>query len=155
MTNSNATKPDLEAAKRQALEWLAHLSSGQATQEDGEALRSWCATNPAHAQAFAEASLLWEVLGPAARNVAARAAAQQSRVAEPQRVTQSVIGRRSLIGGSLVAASAAAAGYLIVRPPLELWPSLPALMAQYRTKTGERRQLAMAGGGVLEMNTAS
>lgn len=138
-----------EALKRQAIEWLTHLSSGRVTQSDAEALKRWCGESPAHAEAFAEANLLWGVLGPATRNVAARNTAQGGR---PARLQVS-LGRRAFLGGSAVAATAAAAGYLIVRPPLALWPSFSELMAEYRTATGEQRQLATAGGAAVEMNT--
>jgi transmembrane sensor len=135
-----------EALRREAIEWLTRLSSGETTAADGEALSRWCGESPAHAAAFAEANLLWSTLGPAARNVAARAVAGASA----QR--PNVMARRAFLGAA-GAAVAASVGYLIVRPPLDMWPSISELAAQYRTGTGERRQLAMADGAAVEMNT--
>jgi transmembrane sensor len=135
-----------EALRREAIEWLTRLSSGETTAADGEALSRWCGESPAHAAAFAEANLLWSTLGPAARNVAARAVAGASA----QRAN--VMARRAFLGAA-GAAVAASVGYLIVRPPLDMWPSISELAAQYRTGTGERRQLAMADGAAVEMNT--
>jgi transmembrane sensor len=52
-----------------------------------------------------------------------------------------------------MAASAAAAAYVAVRPPLDLWPSLAELSADYRTAVGEQRQVALAAGATIVMNT--
>ena len=148
-TGSHDRSAEREALKRQAIDWLTLLSSGHVTQSDAEGLKRWCGESPAHAEAFAEANLLWGVLGPATRNVAARNKVQGGQRARPD----PLLGRRAFLGGSAVAATAAAAGYLIVWPPLGLWPSLSELMAEYRTVTGEQRQLATAGGAAVEMNT--
>ncbi len=150
MTTGPDDRPtEREALKRQAMEWLTHLSSGQVTQSDAEALKRWCGESPAHAEAFAEANLLWGVLGPATRNVAARSKAHDGRAAR----LPASIGRRAFLGGSAVAASAAAAAVLVARPPLGLWPSFSELTAEYRTATGEQRRLATSGGAAVEMNT--
>jgi transmembrane sensor len=131
---------DHERLKREAHEWVARLTSGQATATDGEAVKRWCETSPAHARALAEANLLWQTLGPVAEQVKRASDATTGHLA-----------RRALLGGAL-AASAAAAAYLAVRPPLDLWPSLSALAADYRTGPGERRQIAVAGVSI-ELNT--
>ncbi|MGL1493920.1 DUF4880 domain-containing protein, partial [Vibrio parahaemolyticus] len=55
--------------KRDAVGWVRHLTSGQATAADAEALRRWCAQSAEHAAAFAAASRLWRDLAPAGRNV--------------------------------------------------------------------------------------
>ncbi|WP_260855177.1 FecR/PupR family sigma factor regulator [Mesorhizobium amorphae] len=59
-----------EMLQREAQEWLLRLTSGNVTVADAEALKRWCARSKTHAQAFAEASLLWENL--ARRRVACR-----------------------------------------------------------------------------------
>jgi transmembrane sensor len=149
MTSVDHRLANREALKRQAIDWLVRLSSGEVTEADAEALRSWCSESAAHAEAFAEANMLWDVLGPAARNAAARARPRDERSAR----LQFSMRRRAFLGGAAAAATAAAAGCLIVWPPLGLWPSASELMAEHRTATGERRQLAMTGGAAVEMNT--
>ncbi len=42
---------------------------------------------------------------------------------------------------------------MVARRPLDLWPSLPELIADYRTKTGEQRQITVAETITIEMNT--
>ncbi len=49
--------------------------------------------------------------------------------------------------------AAAAAGFMVVQPPLHLWPSLAEFGADYRTTTGEQRHVTLADSISLEMNT--
>jgi transmembrane sensor len=134
------------AVKDQARAWVMRLTSGKATIEDAEELRRWRDENIAHRQAFAEAKLLWETLGPSAEEVARRPAA-----VKPSR-ENSFPGRRAFVGGAL-AASAASVGYLAVKSPFHLWASIGELRADYRTGTGEQRQLALANDVSLILNT--
>jgi transmembrane sensor len=48
--------------------------------------------------------------------------------------------------------AAAAAGVMLVRPPLDAWPSLKELSADYRTAKGEQRKVELQGAS-LELNT--
>lgn len=132
--------------KREAHEWVARLTSGRATTADAEAARLWCDRSSAHAKAFAEATLLWDTLEPVARQMASRDAA----LTDVGR--RAALGRRTVLAGAL-AASAAAVGFLMVRPPLALWPSLWDFLADYRTGTGERRRVALDDGISIELNT--
>jgi transmembrane sensor len=54
------------------------------------------------------------------------------------------------LGGAIAVATA---GYLVVNPPLGLWPSLEELSADYRTGKGEHRKIAVATDVSLELNT--
>jgi transmembrane sensor len=63
------------------------------------------------------------------------------------------IGRRAFLGGAVAATAAVAAGAMIVRPPLDLWPSLDEIAADYRTGAGEQRRIAFADRTSIEMNT--
>lgn len=131
------------ALHREAREWLLLLTSGHATTADASGFRRWCEQSAAHAQAFAETRLLWDNLGTAARQVADRE--RQARAPGPRRLMT----RRAFIGGAV----AASAAVLVARSPLQLWPSLPDVLADYRTATGEQRQVPLAPGVVVEMNT--
>jgi transmembrane sensor len=130
----------------QAMAWVVRLTSGQATTEDAVALSRWREESALHRRAFAEAKLLWQTLEPAAREIEFRGLDRQGIH------HRRGIGRRVLIGGAL-AASAAAVGYIGARSPLSLWPSLDELRADYRTGTGEQRQLALANDVSLLLNT--
>nr|WP_268801216.1 FecR domain-containing protein [Pseudomonas sp. BSw22131] len=116
--------------REQAHEWLVLLTSGRATAADADALRAWRAHSTAHAQAFAQAKALWRNLGTAAIQVPAAR-----------------ISRRALLGGA-VAASVAVwiAGQAL--------PSgLSGLDADFRTRVGEQREVQLATGVTLELNT--
>jgi transmembrane sensor len=127
--------------------WVMRLTSGEATTADAEALNRWRAESQAHRQAFAEANLLWDKLGPAMQE-----ALRRDRTVVPlgRRVHSGrPLARRALLAGMV----AAAAGFVIVRPPFALWPSFAELTAEYRTGKGERRRITVAGSVSVELNT--
>lgn len=124
--------------EQEAQAWVVRLESGQVTERDAQVFRHWCARSRAHAQAFVDARAVWGAMAPAARAV--RQAAQ--RRAPDMR-------RRALLGGAV----AASLGLLVVRPPLDLWPVVAGLGADYATGTGEQREVALDGGVLVQMNT--
>ncbi|HEY8334802.1 MAG TPA: FecR domain-containing protein [Tardiphaga sp.] len=138
----HATEDPMIAARR----WVVRLRSGEADRDDVEALGRWRAESLAHRRAFALANAQWSMLRQAAINAAT---AQTPTVRKPARAA---LTRRAWMGGAL-AASVGGAVYLAVRPPLELWPSLSELNADYRTEIGERRQIDFADNVSVEMNT--
>ncbi len=133
----------------EATAWLLRLASGEATTEDAEAVRRWRNQSPAHRRAFAEAKLLWQVLGPASDLVGQ--ASQAPAAVVPLR-PRPQLARRAFLGGAL-AASVAAAGYIGSRPPFRLWPSPEELAADYRTGTGGRQTVAMGDDVSVVLNT--
>ncbi len=148
MTASDRDPRDLvehddTAIGREAAAWWARLRGDDFTQADADALRAWCARSPAHARAWRELRQVWQALDPALARAAA--APQRANVlAFPLRP-----GRRAFLGGAL----AAGVAVLALRPPLGAWPSLRELGADYRTDTGEQRQLALSQQMTVQMNT--
>ncbi|MDQ8731537.1 FecR domain-containing protein [Bradyrhizobium sp. LHD-71] len=138
-----------EALRRQAKDWVVHIATGEVTQADLRALERWRAESPLHAQAYAQACQMWSMLELPLR-AAARATDQATTIRIPG--VRRPIGRRAFMGGAL-AASAAAAGVMVTRPPLELWPSFSEFAADYRTGVGEQRKVALSSHGSIEMNT--
>lgn len=136
--------------RQEAQQWLLRLTSGTATTQDARAFEHWCGQSPAHVEAFAEARRLWENLGPAAQ---AWMAHEQLRNASdipghaPR--TRPRMSRRAFLG----AAVAASAALVVMHPPLQLWPSLSDMAADYRTATGEQREVDLGQGIVVQMNT--
>jgi transmembrane sensor len=142
--------PVTAAIEQRAEAWLLLLRSGKATAEDAQAFRLWCAENPAHAQAAQEMRKVWKRASAAAAVVAEREAASgQAWTGRRDRASKMRTGRRAFLGGAV----AAGASWLAIRPPLQLWPSLGDLSADYRTGIGEQRQVALADRVVVEMNT--
>lgn len=140
----DAEKDEADLLERAAHRWVSLLVSGEATEADAAALKSWCRQSPAHEAAFAAATRRWRDFGPAGRELLAEGLAPAW---SPPR-----IGRRAMLGGA-AALAAAVAGYAVVKPPLGLWPSLGELTADYRTATGEQRVLTLAGDVAVRMNT--
>ena len=138
-------QPDQERSSldRQAENWVRRLALGELSKADSTALQRWCDQSPAHAAAFSEASQLWQAFGQAGQSLRSEAAAKQHR-------KQSMITRRAAIGGAL---AASAAGVAIVKPPFGAWSSLSELQADFRTGTGEQRQIAAGDGIAVQMNT--
>ncbi|AVQ85536.1 MULTISPECIES: FecR family protein [unclassified Variovorax] len=132
----------MELLQREAQAWVVRLGSHQVTDEDAQAFKRWCAQSRSHANAFVQAREVWRAMASAALQVRR----QDERNA---RTRMPVAGRRAFLGGAV----AASVAYLAVRPPLELWPSVTEWGADYRTATGEQREVAMADGVVLQMNT--
>lgn len=141
---SKAANPSLQ---QQAQAWVLRITSGQATTGDAQALRQWCGRSEANARAFEEARRAWDEIGQVGSVYRALKAAQAAKRAPSA-------GRRMFLGGALSAAGAAAV-VAAVHPPLGLWPSVFELDADYRTATGEQRQVALASGARIELNTQS
>ena len=144
MTESDDHTARAETPKQEAFAWLIRLTSGDATTEDVRAMERWRRQSLLNEAALIRASRLWQSVGPAA---ARRGAGASGFGLFPH--LNSAIGRRAVLGGAI----AAAAAYVVVRPPFGLWPSFSELTSDFRTGTGERRKLAMAGGASVEMNT--
>lgn len=139
----------LDPVDREAHDWVMRFAAGRADGGELETFKQWSARDPAHAEAFARACRLWEGLGPAGKILTSEPG-QKAVAATPN--IGGHIGRRAFIGGAL-AASAAAAAYAAVRPPLGLWPSWSELAADYRTGTGEQRRIVLNGGPSVDLNT--
>ena len=138
-----ATEAMKQTLQREAQAWVVRLGSQQATEDDAQAFRHWCARSHEHAQAFVQARQVWQAMAPAAQRVRQ----QEAREAAHRRLP--VPGRRAFLGGAV----AASVAYLAVSPPLALWPSVAEWGDDYRTATGEQREVAMGDGVVLQMNT--
>lgn len=138
-----------EALREEARAWLRRLTSGIATPDDIDALERWRSQGAAHAQAFAEAALLWNLTGEATKVAVDR----NPQLGNWKRSDENVhLARRAFIGGS-AALAASLAGIAVIRPPFNLWPSLSEFDADYRTRTGERRDVEVVSGVSVELNT--
>lgn len=130
---------------REAHRWVSQLVSGEATLADAEALGQWRAQSAQHEAAFAEAVHRWNGFGAAGRELRIDGALAPWSPAQR-------LDRRVVLAGT-GAFAAAAAGYALVSPPFGLWPSLDELRADYRTATGQQRQLTLMDHVTVRMNT--
>ena len=149
MSEANHQHSTLDAVQREAVAWVQRLDSGQTTSDEAVALQRWCAQSAAHASAFVEARQAWTEITSAGRDLRRRG----GEMAMPlEQFRTKPVGRRALLVGGLAAASAAAA-YMVVKPPLALWPSLNEMRADYRTGTGEQRNIMLAHDVSVQLNT--
>jgi ferric-dicitrate binding protein FerR (iron transport regulator) len=134
------------ALHMEARNWLLRLTSGAATVQDARAFEHWCGQSAAHVEAFAETRRLWENLGPAAH---AWKASERVRAAAADLAAGPRMSRRAFLGAAVTASAA----LVVVHPPLQLWPSLSDMAADYRTATGEQREVDLGRSVVVQMNT--
>jgi transmembrane sensor len=123
----------------EAAEWLMRLHDSRATPADRQACERWQRADPAHAQAWARAELLMHKLG-----------GLPSALAMPALGRPAHAGRRAALGKLAALLAAVPAGWLA-------WQVADAQgwTATHRTATGERRELTLADGTRLTLNTAS
>lgn len=143
MSKTEQSPPPKSAHERDAYDWAVLFASGEAKRADVEALKRWASRDPANAEAFDRASSAWQIAGIAAPE-------QDFSTRQRLKSRQAGPSRRLFIGGAL---AASVSGVLVVRPPLDLWPSWSELSADYRTDIGGRRQVALPDELAIDMNS--
>ncbi|MEK1942081.1 MAG: FecR family protein [Pseudomonas sp.] len=129
--------PPPENLASQANAWVVRLTSGQATVEDARALREWCATSAAHAEAYRQAAQLWKQTG--------EVAALAKPLAPPR--------RRHIALASAVAACIA----LVVVGWTQLGglADARAVLADHHTAPGDQQRIELEDGSIIEMDARS
>ncbi|VVO84871.1 FecR domain-containing protein [Pseudomonas fluorescens] len=134
----SSAAPDARQVVRAAAQWLALLESGGATEQDRANLQRWRDTSVSHEQAWQKAQALRQ------RFADLPSALALSSLDRPDP------GRRVVLKRALGAVALVPAAWLISRQlPLEVW------RADLHTATGERKQVQLADGSALQLNTAS
>lgn len=143
---AGASTADASELRRQAHDWAVKLKTGAPTTDDVAAFHAWRNQSPAHALAWSQACQDWKTVGQAAQVFEQR---YPQKLRRPQRARP---GRRMFFGAA-ASAFGALAVVSVVRPPLGLWPSWSELQADYRTGTGEQRELALSDRVHVSLNT--
>lgn len=141
--------PELRPLLDEALGWIVRLKAGEPSVADLEALRRWREQSPLHEEAFRDAARVWRLIGVAAQELDDETR-EEKLSAPPMAWPLRAPSRRAFLGGAV---AASVAGYALFRPPLDLWPSLKDLSADFRTGKGERRMVTLAPEVSLELNT--
>lgn len=134
------SSPSVEVRQiaRAAAQWLALLESGTANEQDLAGLQRWRDSCASHEQAWQRAQALRQRFA----DLPSALALQSLDRPEP--------GRRVVLKRALGAVALVPAAWLISRQlPLEIW------RADLQTSTGERKQVRLADGSFLQLNTAS
>ena len=124
-----------------AAAWVARLGSDQRTRADDEAFEAWLAADPARAAAYADHAELWAGVGALAGDAQARAVLGAELRAPPR----PAISRRAAMGGVGIAAAASLAVFAA--------PQIDRLRGVYRTRKGQQRQVILADGSRLMLDT--
>lgn len=139
---------DIDPLMREAIAWVVRLRSGEATEADLAAVRKWRAQSSDHENALRQAAVLWRDLKVTADRISeSNRQTSMFRSLHPARWTPT---RRAFVGGAIAASAAA---YLVYNPPMQLWPSLGELSADFRTGKGERREVTLASGVSATLST--
>ncbi|WP_460146682.1 FecR domain-containing protein [Pseudomonas sp. S2_A02] len=134
----NSPVPDARQAVRAAAQWLALLESGSASERDHANLQRWRDSCVSHEQAWQKAQALRQRFAELPSALALKSLDRP----EP--------GRRVVLKRVLGAVALVPAAWLISRQlPLDVW------RADLHTATGERKQVQLADGSSLQLNTAS
>jgi transmembrane sensor len=136
--------------QREALERLMLATSGNATVGDLRTLEAWRDSSPAHAEAYRNALAIWDAFETAGREVVTAEDRVMINARSFPGLRPHMLGRRALLAGGL---AVSAAGVMMVRPPLGLWPSLSDITADYHTQAGAQRTISLAEGVSVEMNS--
>ncbi|KAF1024094.1 MAG: Protein FecR [Paracidovorax wautersii] len=127
------------AVIREAAQWLVRMHAGQASAADAEACRRWRAASPAHEQAWQKAERLRRQFG-----------AVPPALGVPVLTRPAPARRRAAVKAMAVLGLAAPVSWLAWRQAGEAgWG------ADYRTAVGERREVALADGSRVLLNTAT
>ncbi|NVO13588.1 MAG: FecR domain-containing protein [Rhodoplanes sp.] len=143
--------PVLDPVEREAVDWLERLTSGEMTPEDVATLKRWLARSRQHEAAFLDAKRLWHTAGVAGHALFEPDASFAGRLDVLGRRRKRTSRRAVLCGGGAVLTSACVYGML--DPPFRLWSSLSELRADYRTGTGEQRNVIFVGDVTINLNT--
>lgn len=127
----------LSVAERQAISgaarWYAQLRSGTASEQEQAAWREWLAADPLHRQAWERMQQLGEQMSALPGGLAGPTLRGAGR------------SRRELMRNLVVLASAGSLGWR--SDSAQQW------LADYRTQVGERREVRLADGSALLLNT--
>ncbi|MGK5065628.1 FecR domain-containing protein [Janthinobacterium sp. LB3P112] len=131
-----------EEVQQQAAEWLTVLMSDEASEAELAAWQRWRGADPEHERAWQHIEAVSQRFNGLHRSAAAQALAgtQQQAVNGKRRQLLAWLG---VAGGGMLAAQTGA------------WDGVRALRADYRTATGERREVVLDDGSVLSLNTGS
>lgn len=127
----------------QALEWQVVFWSGEVQEQEQRAFQSWLAADPLHEQAWVRIQHFGQQMQLAPQEVA-------SRVLQAGLSAQAVQRRRAILRSILLLACGGLGSYGISRTPQ--WA---AWNADYRTASGQRKELTLPDGTLLALNTAS
>ena len=127
---------------RRASEWMARLWSGEATDAERAACQQWRATHPDHERAWIRLQQMEDKLSGVPNTVARQALLQPALTAfTARRRTLLLLGLATATGGTAYAVRDSAAWQIAI--------------SDHSTRTGEIREIMLADGTRIVLNTAT
>lgn len=138
------TPEEFQRLKRESIDWLVRLNSGEASPAELEQFREWLKTTPGADKVFERVGRAWGLMGEAHR-----LAEDTASPPKPEPIKRSVRPIRRFGWGRAVAALAACflLFVLLQSNPPSLWT------ADYRTGTGEQATVSLQDGSRVQLNT--
>lgn len=138
-----------ESVLQQAAEWFALLRSGDASEKDRGNWHRWLEQDASHQDAWGYVETISRRFEPVQSDSSKHAAVEAFQTAHSK-----LIKRRQVLNGIALFAGGGLLSWLGARH--ELMPdTVLALTADYRTSVGEVREISMADGTRIWLNTAS
>lgn len=134
-----------------AADWIARRDGGEMSAEDERAFTLWCA-EPGHAEALARLERIWGLLDePEEEEEAVPPLPRQRRAQAPVRTPapRPAARPRRLLAISAIAAALA----MLVLGDMQGW--VTRLQADYATGIGERREITLSDGSVVQLDSGS
>lgn len=132
-----------DAVAQQAADWLTVLMSDEAGEQQRRDWLHWRDADPEHAQAWAHIEAFSQRFGQVHKGAATQALAGAAAPAASHKRRQLLLWLGVAGGAGMLAAQSGA------------WDEVRTLRADYRTATGERRDITLADGSALSLNTGS
>lgn len=131
----------------QAIDWFIRLHSGEAGTEEHRRFADWQAQDPAHISAYSAVEQLYGELYRVAQ------AGRKTRAAPPRSERRRERHRSRLLRTALAAAMAGLFALGLIVP--SQYHLLDAFLSDYYTRTGEQREIRLADGSRVLLNTNS
>ena len=140
MHNGHHNSDPHEALDKEAVNWVARLASGEATQAEKQQAQAWRRRSPEHEHAFQNACRLWLGMEGVRETITSSMEFQPSST----RKFQQAVWRRWAMAAMVALVTL---GAVLQENRLEIW------LADYRTGVGERTSLTLNDGSVIHLNT--
>lgn len=146
--NPSPDDPSANDLTEQAVAWFVHWRSDEAGADDQRRFAAWLADSPAHAQAYAQVQRLFADMCGAAQAPGVRQTPPLSPAVQAPAFSRRRLWRRLRLAAWAVCGLLALGG--LWRQTLADW-----WLADYRTLVGEWREMALADGSRLLLDTDS
>jgi transmembrane sensor len=136
------------SVREQAVQWIVRIHSGSATDGDRRAWEAWLAAKPEHRHEFEQVSRMWSALDHAESSL--KKEIDKAEEFWIQQAASRQGSRRFRWSSAWTTFAGVTLGFLILTV---WWWTLPPEAIQYETAKGAQRQVILADGSAVMLNT--